>query len=461
MSNRVPVVSSRVRLLAGLVLVAVLTASASARAQDRPTREQPVSAQSLLARLHALDPQLRKRASEAMRAEVALRRSRWDRVRGAIGVRAGHLAESTGWLATDGDTSRQSGDHFGAALVADLRIPLYAGGALSGNEDAARERVASTRYATEATRRQLERSALVAYAQAIATRGMVDVAKDARDRAVELEAFARTRAATGVGIDADVARARLNRLQREEELLTREGERDVADALLRAVMLIDDERGVRPTESLDALATWGGRARGTPPALLALEAEARAASQDVKVARSGTLPTVELFAGAQYGNGHHGLLPFNSGPFSSAPPPVAPSARRVGPFAGSAAAGVLVSWTAFDFFVTRDRARDAELAAAVARADVEELRRTYRQAVQESRARETQARRRATILRQGEGTAGEAVRLARARYESGNSVLTEVLDAELEGIAVQQRQVQAAYELAVAHLDRLHAEGAR
>jgi outer membrane protein TolC len=65
------------------------------------------------------------------------------------------------------------------------------------------------------------------------------------------------------------------------------------------------------------------------------------------------------------------------------------------------------------------------------------------------------------MLRQGQGTAREAVLLARARYESGNSILTEVLDAELEAITVEQRQVQAAYDLAVAHLDRLHAEGWR
>jgi outer membrane protein TolC len=140
-------------------------------------------------------------------------------------------------------------------------------------------------------------------------------------------------------------------------------------------------------------------------------------------------------------------------------PTATPGQDRFGVIDGSASGGVVLTWTPFDMFVTRDRVASAELSVAAAQTDLDDLGRKLQGDRDQAVARESQARLRVELLSGGEETAAEAVRLARVRYETGNTILTELLDAELDGIAVESRGVQAALDLAVAHIDRLRAEG--
>lgn len=85
------------------------------------------------------------------------------------------------------------------------------------------------------------------------------------------------------------------------------------------------------------------------------------------------------------------------------------------------------------------------------------LRRQRDEAVRKEQAASARLR----VLEAGGEVASRALRLARARYETGNATLTEVLDAELEAIRLETNRVQASLQLALAHLDRLYAEGSQ
>jgi outer membrane protein TolC len=286
----------------------------------------------------------------------------------------------------------------------------------------------------------------------------VQVAKNARDRAAALQKLAETRRETGVGSAADVSRSRLNTLRREEELAQRDGDLAVSLAVLRAALVMEEDAAVSLRDSLEAMTAYsaaGDRGAGRYPELDSGRAQLRAAEADVDVARSGYIPNVELFGAGSYGSGAIGGTTGGLG----LAPYMAPLSDRFQPWAGFVQAGGVVTWRAFDLFVVRDRVRQAEQAASGAKANLDEIAREVGERRAEARAKEDRAKKRALVLSNGLTVAAESVQLAKGRYETGNTILTEVLDAELDSIAIQARQVEAAYDLAVAHIERLRAEG--
>ncbi|MBI5532449.1 MAG: TolC family protein [Deltaproteobacteria bacterium] len=437
-------------LLAGIGVLAGSTLSSPAAAT------QPLAIRDVLHRVDALDPQLRLKAAEQMQSEVALRRARWDRVRGAIGVQGGHAIGVSGLAPAGGESEAvRTADRFTGSAYADFRVPVFAGGAIAGAIDAAAARLEASRQDKELVRQELKRAALTAYAAVAAAQRQVEVARRGRDRAQALLELSTTRRDSGIGSPADVARSKLFLLRREEDLAARESDRDVAMAGLRASLLFPPGEAIEAIESLESVAHVRGQGPGNYPELRAMQAQAGAAKADVTVARAGYLPTVELFANGQYGNGWMGASPAGLG----AVPMAYPGDPRIGTFQGAASTGVMLSWRAFDMYATRDRTEYAELAAEGARARLADAERNVRGARDQAAARESQAERRVRLLAGGEETAAEAVKLARIRYETGNTILTEVLDAEIEGIGIEGRKVQAALDLAIAHIDRLRAEG--
>ena len=439
----------------------LLVASAlSGAAVSSPAQAQPrsLSIREVLQRVDGLDPQLRLKAAEQMQAEVALRRSRWDRVRGSIGVQGGHALGVSGLAPTEPVAGgAQTADHFAGQAFADFRVPVYAGGALTGAIDAASARVEASRQDKELVRQELKRAALSVYAGVIGARRQVEIARSARDRALALLELATRRNDSGVGSPADVARSKLFLLRREEELAAQQTGWEVSVSLLRAALVFAPGEPLEPSESLESLAQVQGQRSEALPEIRALQAQESAAQADVEVARSGYLPTVELFANGQYG---HGWMSASPGGLGSVPT-ATPGDARFGTFQGAATAGVVVTWRAFDMNLTRDKTERAQLAVESSRARLQDARRNVQGVREEAIAREAQANRRVQLLSGGEETASEAVRLARVRYETGNTILTEVLDAELEGIGIEGRKVQAALDLAIAHVDRLRAEGYR
>lgn len=448
-------------VIAALLCATMVVAASSSTAHAEEAQVETSSSfgvHDVLHRVESLHPQLRARAAVRLRTEIGVRRAKWDRVQAASGVAAGHAVGGSGLAATD-PALRPPGspwsDGFAGQVFADLRLPLWAGGAISNGIEAAEARNDAAREDESFSREDLKRTALVAYASASAARASMLVARAAHERALALVKVAETRRDTGVGTEADVARSRLNALRRQEELTTLEGDVDVALATLRAALVLPEGAPIALRDSLDTLGTYEGTSSGRYPEVLADTARVSAAEADARVARAGYLPRIDLFASGAY---QTGLVGGTAGGLGLAPV-VSPLSERFQGFQGEATAGVMLTWRGFDMFVVRDRVAQADATADIARATLAETQRAVGGRRAEARARETRARQRVAVLASGDTVANDSVRLARGRYDSGTAILTEVLDTELDRIAVQARQVDAAYELAVAHIERLRAEG--
>lgn len=430
----------------GLALCALLVmalTSATARAREVAAW----SVQDVLTRVQQMDPRLRVQAADLAIAEIARRRASWNRVQGGLRLHAGYQVSSTGWAATEATQSRTQDQAFGAA-VAEARLPLYSGGRISAELDAAQARLRLAKHDEALLRLQLVSTALVAFAEALAAQEQTVVSEKAYSRARELVEITRKRREAGIDTEADVARAQLNLIRYEEELVTRRGDSLTALTTLRSVLLLDQHLPIELEGSLRDIAATAIQSSTHPELARAREALA-AARADKRAAESGYLPTVELFGIAQYGNTLPGA-------------PTTPHGDdRFGFASGSAAAGMMATWTAFDFFLTRDRIDTAEAGVALRRAEHDltavELERRRDEAVR----REQAAASRLRVLNGAQRVAARASTLARGAYETGNATLVEVLDAEIEAIRLETNRVQAGLQLALAHIDRMYAEGSR
>ncbi len=430
------------------VLLVILAWSGGALAQDRASMPLPPTwgPREVVERVNHLDPRLRLTAARQLVAHVEERRARWNRIQGQGRLHAGHQLGTTGWFPTS-QMDRHTSDHATVAAVVDLRLPLYAGGRISADLDAARASVRKAQHDEASLRLELATAALVVYAEVLAAQERVRVSDRALSRARQLLQMTEKRRRAGIDTEADVARAQLNLVRYEEELAVQQSTLRTALATLRSVLLLEDRVPMLVVGSLSELATvhaMGGAHPDVARAHAALD-EARARSRS---AGAAYLPNVDLFATGQYGNTFPGD--------TTAPM----HAQRFGPLSASGAVGVQAGWTLFDFFATRDQVESTQAEVALRRADrdvaVFLLESRRKQAI----AREHGARERLGVLRNGQHAASRALELARARYDTGHATLTDVLTADLEGIRLQSNQVQASLELALARIDRLHAEGA-
>lgn len=453
-----------------LALFAVALPTSASPEAAAPVHRTTLTLTDVTRRAAQLHPRARERAALLLAAEVARRRASWNRVAISAGLTGGYVVQGESLLATNRlsagslsglNTTNPTRSTWDDGLVgyvfADLRVPLYAGGALDAAVGAAQARASAAREDAALTREDLKWIALRAYATVCAAERAMAVASAAKARADELVTLATVRAESGLGTAADVARSRLNRVRRDEELARRRGDVSAARALLRGALVLEPEDGesLELVDSLEAVADYRVDAKTTQFEVAAAQAKLRAAQYDVDGARAGYLPRVELFAAGTYGAGTMSSSPGDLGPM----PILYGAPDRFSPLSGAVATGAVVTWRGFDGFLTRDRVAAARAEADAAECRKAEVARSVAERMAESRALEAAARERFDTLSGGLSVAREAVDLARSRYETGHAILTELLDAELDRIAVQSRSVEALRDLALAHIERLRAEG--
>lgn len=415
-----------------------------------------LSIEDALRRVERLHPLVRERAAVLGGEEIVLRRAQWDRIRGLIGARGGYALGAAGASSSrSAATGDRTGDNAAVQGFADVRVPLYAGGAIVAAIDSASARVDAAAHDRRLAVEEQKRVALVAYAGLVAAREALAISERARAQAASLHDLAQARVEAGVGHAADVARARLSLLRRDEERAARAGEVRVSEALLRVAVLDGSDGPIAPTDTLAAIAGRRGSRRDDMPEVEAGLARVARAEADAKGAFAAYLPSVDLVATAAYGSG---LWQNTPGAFGLAPAaPLAPS--TTGPFSAQTTVGLMAGYRAFDFFLTRDRVASAEQVTAIERARLDEVRRRVSGRRREATERRAQAEARERILEEAVSAAAEAVRLSEARYSAGNAIFTDVLEAELERVTVEGRRLEASFDKAVAHVEWLRAGG--
>lgn len=406
-------------------------------------------------RVEQFDPQVREKAYALVRAQVDLRRARWNRVRGSLKLNASEAITESNWLAVPSSKDSDSVffDRFSMELAAEINVPLFAGFGIQGAIAAAEYRQTAAQAQLKMTKRDLKRLAYLAYASLIVHNQNVVIGQQALARSQKILEIAQSGKKSGVKTESDVVRAELNYLSKKEDFISRQAERDLSLNTLKAALLMQDVEVIEPTLSIQDLIEY--KLTGVASERLELtisQAQMQAALKDKIVQRARYFPRIELFTRATYGNGSALVIGGSALGLGG-------GTQRFGVFSGYFTAGINLSFTGFDFFVTRDDVARADADAHAASARYQDQQRQMLKDKQDSKIKQEQAKMRLDALSGTQSLIQKSVDMVRANYASGNASLTDVLNAELEANQTSMRFLQVSLDCAQAHIDYLRAEG--
>ncbi len=330
-------------------------------------------------------------------------------------------------------------------LSARANLPIYAGGRLSGQIDAAVESERAAGLDLDASRRALVLETEDAYWRLLTARESERVLreglsafqahlKDARNR----EQFGLAARSEVLAVEVEHERAELRRLRAENAA-------EVAEANLVRLLQLPPDAVVEPTEILEGrppahedLEPLVQRALEVRPERGGLLARVRAAEATVRVAQSTTRPYLGLTAGYLYANPNRNFVP--------------PDEQ----WRSSWDLGVEISLRVFDGGRTSASVARAQANVEALRQRLDDLERHIRLQVTSAHL-EVRAAHVATRVAHGAVAAGEESRQVSAdRYREGVIPSSELLDAEIALLeaGLERTQALADARLAAADLDR-------
>jgi outer membrane protein TolC len=331
------------------------------------------------------------------------------------------------------------------ALSARANLPIYAGGRISGQIDAASESERAASLDLDASRRSLILETEGAYWNLVTAREGERVLrealaafqahlKDARNR----ERFGLAARSEVLAVDVEHERAELRRMRAENAA-------EVAEANLVRLLQLSPDAVVEPTETLESLPparedveVLVQQAFQSRPEREGLLARVRAAEASVRVAQAVSRPQLGVTGGILYANPNRNFVP--------------PDEQ----WRWSWDVGVQVSMQVFDGGRT-------SASVARSRANVEALRRRLddlerRIRLEVTRAHlEMRAAHVATRVAEGAVASGqESQRVSADRYREGVIPSSELLDANIALLdaGLERTQALADARLAAAELDR-------
>jgi outer membrane protein len=330
-------------------------------------------------------------------------------------------------------------------LRASLALPIWTGGRIAGQIDAAAQSQAASGEDLRAGRADLVLETKRAFWSLVTARESVDVLQETiRAYEAHLE-DARNRERFGMAARNEVLAVQVERDRVELEQLQAEAARDVAEADLRRLLDLPPVVHVEPKEPLEAAAT-------PPPDVEALVAEAQAGRAERKALaarvaaadaistaeRGARLPQVAVAGGYTYANPNRDIVP--------------PTAD----WKDTWDVGVGLTWSVFDGGRRSAAEARARAQADAAREQLREMDRAIRLEVTQRTLELRTAERRVTVADRGIESARESRKVAQDRYREGVIPSSELLDAEtaLERAELARTEALAAARLAAAGLDR-------
>ncbi len=330
-------------------------------------------------------------------------------------------------------------------LQAGLAWPIYTGGRIGGQIEAAAQGRAAAGFDREAARDDLVFEVKHAYWSLVSAREAARVFTEAI-RALEAHlADARNLERFGMAARNDVLAVEVQRDRAELNQIEAEAAADVAEADLRRLLGAPGETRVEPTEPLEAvpagkldveaLVAEAGSAR---PDRAALVARIAAADAIVGVERGARLPQVALTGGYLYANPNRVVIP--------------PEEK----WTDTWDVGVSLTWNVFDGGRRSASSARATAEAEAARQQLREIDRGIRLEVTRRVLERRTAEKRVLVSERAVASARENRRVAADRYREGLIPSSELLDAEvdLERAQVSRTEALASLRLATAGLER-------
>lgn len=434
-----------------LILVSLLAVGASsAVAETAPVVVEKLTlvdaitrARATSARLTSLDA-LSRAAAAGVRGAQAARRADLDLQ--AAYARNSNVPELI--LAFLGSTPRtifpnlpdQWRSHVGASL------PLYTGGRISGQIDAARETERATISDRAAAENDLVAETHIAYVGVLFAR---ENARVLREAIASYEAHlkdARARQDAGLMASHEVLAATVERERAELGRLIADNAAAVATAnLLRLVGLppgtvveLDPEPPGSNATASESTEDLLKRASTLRPELDSLRARIRSLEASTRVAESTSKPQVGAQAGFDYSNPNARILPLAAD------------------WKDSWSVGLNVSWKIFDGGRSNAAAAETQAQAEAMRAQLAGIESRIRLDVTTRRLELESAMAGKSVAQRGIEAAKDAVRVAKDRFQEGVLTSSELLDAETRLLRAQLEatQTDAQIQMAVANLQR-------
>ena len=322
-----------------------------------------------------------------------------------------------------------------------LSLPLYAGGKLVAGESLAEHNREAASQGLRSAGQDLLFNVTATYTKALHLR---DLQKSAAARIKTLETeevHISQRLAQGRAAKLELIRLQTQLSQARHDLLAiGQGERD-AQSLL--AMLLGESRPLPPLAGIGPLhvALPGSRddalakAMSRHPDLLRAQALSRAASDKVNIAAGDQRPQINLVARAQETTGSD--------------------------WKGydDAQIGVQATIPLFDGSIRKNRLAQAGLERRKSELLVEETANQLVSDIEQALGAVTESRSRRKVARQGEREAEEALRIETARYQAGESTITDLLGAETALWSAQVSHLQAGYDVTTSEARLLRAIG--
>jgi len=328
---------------------------------------------------------------------------------------------------------------------AGLALPLYTGGRLSSQIEAADKGRAAAQQDLKAARADLVLETKSAYWGLVTARAGERVLREAIKAFEAHLTDARNREKFGMAARNEVLAVQVERDRTELDRLRATVAADVAEANLRRLLDLPPATRVEAAEALEAppvgtvdieaLVTEAAAARADRAALLA---RASAADALVGVERGGRLPQVAVTAGYLYANPNRDIVP--------------PTTN----WKSTWDVGASLSFTVFDGGKRSAGEARARAQADAAREQLRELDRAIRLEITQRALELRTAEERVAVADRGLEAARENVRVAQDRYREGVIPSSELLDAEtaLERADLDHTEALASLRLAAAGRDR-------
>ena len=322
-----------------------------------------------------------------------------------------------------------------------LSLPLYAGGKLVAGESLAENSRQAAAQALRGAGQDLLFNVTATFTKALHLRDLQKSA-GARVKTLETEETHITQRL----VQGRVAKFELIRLQtqlsqaRHDLLIVEQGERDALSIL---AALLGESRKLPPLANIgavqvalpnsreDALA----KAISLRPELLRAQALAKAAADKVNIAKGEQRPQVNLVATAQETAG--------------------------GNWKGydDAQIGIRLTIPLFDGWIRKNRVAQANLERRKSDLLIEETTNELASDVEQAHGAVTESRARLAVAKQGESEAEEALRIETARYQAGESTITDLLGADAALWSARVNRLQAGYDATASQARLLRAIG--
>jgi outer membrane protein TolC len=331
--------------------------------------------------------------------------------------------------------------------TADLTIPIWSGFQIEA--DVARARW--LQRATDAQRKVTARTIALDVAHAYWGVRRAELLREVEAQAVardqEIEQIIRSRVGSGIAPQVDFNRAHVSTLRELGQLASLDGQIAEARAQLGAVLQIDEDIALSEDPATHAplmppLADVVEIARHERPELLAAQAQVVAQAEAVRSARGAYWPQLQLFAHADVSNANFVLSNV-------------PQEELFGNFV----AGLRVNWTIFDTLTTWATVRDAEYQRSRLEEDRVRARFQIDADVKGAHARLQKGMSQKTTLEEAAKVARDNLDIIRKRYEAGDALVIELLDAQVQLLRAESDLVDNSVSIAQADAELASAEG--